>query len=306
MNILACGSLTAIAMLFTAATILGQPTARLTFEVASIKPTTLNPATIEALNAAGKPPKMGRSVSGTRVNYDYMSMRELIAEAYQVKYHQVVGPDWLNSVRFDIAARMPAPASGDDSPIMLQRLLEERFKLSVHRQSKEQSVLALTVAKRGPKLKEFAPPEAGAGEKSGSGPDGGGKAGKSVFTFDPATESWHFESDAILMADFADMLTATSKMGGGDGRTIVDMTGLKGQYHVAVDIPLAAMRKMALATGVASGEEDGAGTPASAASDPNGLSLNQSLQNLGLRLELQKAPVAQLVVDRAERTPVED
>jgi uncharacterized protein (TIGR03435 family) len=66
------------------------------------------------------------------------------------------GPAWINSDRYEINAK----AEGDASPEMMmgpmmQGLLEDRFKLKVHRESREVQVYALTVAKGGLKLKPF-------------------------------------------------------------------------------------------------------------------------------------------------------
>jgi uncharacterized protein (TIGR03435 family) len=64
------------------------------------------------------------------------------------------GPSWLNSERYDISARTPANASpGMITGPMMQQLLEERFKLKIHREAREIPVYALTVAKGGAKLK---------------------------------------------------------------------------------------------------------------------------------------------------------
>jgi len=64
------------------------------------------------------------------------------------------GPSWLNSERYDISARTPANASpGMIEGPMMQQLLEERFKLKIHRETREKPVYTLTVAKGGAKLK---------------------------------------------------------------------------------------------------------------------------------------------------------
>ena len=90
-------------------------------------------------------PKLGPHVDGAQATYTYMALRDLIVTAYKVKPFQVSGPDWIATTRFDIVAKMPAGASKDDAPLMLQSLLEERFKLAVHKETKERPVLALVV-----------------------------------------------------------------------------------------------------------------------------------------------------------------
>jgi uncharacterized protein (TIGR03435 family) len=50
-----------------------------------------------------------------------------------VKPYQITGPDWMSTTRFDIVAKMPEGSKKGDAPKMLQTLLEERFKLTTHR-----------------------------------------------------------------------------------------------------------------------------------------------------------------------------
>ncbi len=154
------------------------------FDVASVRPSA--PLDMQKLRAdmqAGKMPKFGMHLNGLRAEFDYMTLRDLITVAYQVKTYQVTGPDWLNSQHFDVVARMPEGSTRNDAPKMLQALLQERFKLLVHRETQEHSVLALVVGKSGPKMKESsgdAPPidedaELKPGEMKIDTPDGPGR-----------------------------------------------------------------------------------------------------------------------------------
>jgi uncharacterized protein (TIGR03435 family) len=325
----------AAAMLFGSLAAFGQAANKPAFDVASVKPSALDMQALTSQVMAGKMPKVGKNISGTRVEYTFMSLKELIAEAYKVKAHQITGPDWLAAQRFDIAAKMPEGSGKDDAPVMLQALLEERFKLVVRHETKEQSIMALLVGKGGPKLKD-APPESAepanpdaplkAGEMKMDTPEGQvrvaanknggatidmGKRGTTSFKMDPATNSMHLEASSVAMGEFADMLTSVSKIGGGEGRTVVDMTGLKGKYQVALDIPLADLIAMARATmpdlPIPANQGAAAAGPASAASDPSGpSSMMQSIQALGLKLEKQKAPVEQLIIEHAEKSPTEN
>src|SRR5687768_12596258 len=120
------------------------------FEVASIKPAgQINPARI----AAGAM-RIGMTVDAARVDIGFFSLADLIRTAYRVKPYQIIGPDWINSDRFNIQAKIPEGVSKDLVPEMLQALLAERFKLKFHRENKEISVYALVPGKNGPKLKE--------------------------------------------------------------------------------------------------------------------------------------------------------
>ena len=98
-----------------------------------------------------------------RIDYANVSLRDLIRQAYDVKDYQVVAPDWMNSARFDVQAKLPPDTTQrSDNALMMQALLAERFGLKVHKESKEVPVYSLVVGKNGPKLKkaEDAPPRA--------------------------------------------------------------------------------------------------------------------------------------------------
>lgn len=99
-----------------------------------------------------------------RVDIESLALADIINLAFKTKPYQVSGPNWLGgpanamtAQRFDVHATLPAGATKDDVPEMLQSLLVERFKLAFHREQKEQSVFALVVGKNGPKLQASAP-----------------------------------------------------------------------------------------------------------------------------------------------------
>ena len=306
-----------------------------TFEVATIKPAApLDRMKMAAAIQSGQMPKIGPHVDKSRAEYTYMALKDLISLAYKVKPYQITGPDWIASQRFDIVAKMPAGASKDDAPKMLQALLEDRFKLAVHRDTQEHPVLALVVGKKGPKMKESLEPPQPIDEnaplkpgemntdtaegpvrvtvgKAGSATVNMGMKGVLSYKMDPATQSLHMEGSKVTMAGFADMLSKLSQITGGSGRQVVDMTGLKGNYEVALDFSLADLMNIARAAGVdipagVGGAAPGT-SPAAAASDPGGSSsLFEAVQSLGLKLEPRKAMVEQVVIDRLEKSPTEN
>lgn len=303
-------------------------TARLAFEVATIRPAApLDMAKI----AQGQMPRVGVHVDGALAEYRYLSLRDLMVLAYKVQANQISGPDWLATQRFDIVAKLPAgTTTKDQANQMLQSLLEERFKMTLHRETKEHQIFALVVAKDGPKLKESPPDpteplDANAPLKAGEtqmdtdeGPirisrssDGSstlnmGARGTMTSRMDPGTQTLHMEASKVTMSGFAAMLTQFSQMGGAGGRPVVDMTGLKGNYQVALDFSLAEL--IAMARSVMpdlAGAAPPAGDPAAAASDPGGTtSIFAAVKALGLRLEPRKAPIEQLVIDHVEKTPI--
>ena len=319
-----------VCLAFTAIAALAQTAP--TFEVASIKPAApLDMMKVAAEIQAGHMPKIGAHVDAARAEYTYMALKELIVTAYKVKPYQITGPDWIATTRFDIVAKMPEGTTKADAPKMLQALLEERFKLAVHRDKKENPVLALVVAKGGPKMKESAEaPQAidenaplKPGEMQTDGPDGpvrvtvDTKSGESTVNmgakgslhqkFDPATMSLHLDATQLKMEGLVDMLTQFSQITGGGGRQVVDMTELKGYYALSLDFSLADLMAMARAQGMDVPQMPGAGTPGVAASDPSGSSsLFAAVQGLGLKLEQRKAVTEQLVIDHLEKTPTEN
>ncbi len=335
------GLIFAVGLLLAASAIFGQTAhSNPAFEVATVKPSPpLDMTKLTEQVKAGKMPRFGPHVNASQAEYTYMSLKELIAAAYTVKVYQISGPAWLTTDRFDIVAKLPDGGSKDDAPKMLQALLEERFKLAAHRDTQEHPVFALLVGKDGPKLKESpattepidesAPLKPGETQMDGpNGPirttrnaDGSttinmGAKGKMTMKVDVQAGTMHMESSTVTMAGFADMLTKFLQMGGGGGRQVVDMTGLKGNYQVALDISLAEVTAMAQAAAREEGislpipPAGGGGennSPAAAASEPSGgSSVFASVQKLGLKLEKRRAPVEQLVIDHVEKTPTED
>ena len=112
------------------------------FEVISIKGTDPNAKIPVGLNS-----------NPGGITFTNASALDCIMKAYGVKDYQVVGPDWLKSARFDIAARTASAANDVQLNQMLQSLLESRFKLTMHRENKELSVYAITESKNGTRLR---------------------------------------------------------------------------------------------------------------------------------------------------------
>jgi uncharacterized protein (TIGR03435 family) len=308
------------------------------FDVATIKPAPpMDIAKVAAaLQAGGKMP-IGANVEGLRAEYTYLDLRALLSYAYGVKPYQITGPDWMATTRFDIVAKMPEGSKKEDAPKMLQTLLEERFKLTTHRANVEHPVLALVVGKGGPKLKasaekpvaidESAPLKPGELKMDGStGPvrvkvdmtTGSsvvdmGLQGKMSYRLNPATQSFHIDFSMTTMAGFADMITQLfAQLGGTGGRQVVDMTEIKGNYDLSINLSLMEMIAMARAAGadIPVGAPGGAGGGGNVpvASDPGGggASLTDAVQSMGLKLESRKATVDQLIVDHIEKTPTEN
>jgi uncharacterized protein (TIGR03435 family) len=97
----------------------------------------------------------GSSSNGTRgqVVFNNQTLHRLVERAYGLKPFEVFGPDWIGDVRFDITAKYPAEMKNEDRPAMLRTLLEDRFRLAVHRETRELPGYALVAVKSGFKLK---------------------------------------------------------------------------------------------------------------------------------------------------------
>src|ERR1035438_2275971 len=283
------------------------------FEVASIKPTGIDPNQIGQLAMSGQI-KVGPQVRGSTAEYTFMTLRQLVTEAYQVMPFQIVCPDWFMKDRFDIVAKMPAGSRTEDARLMLQSLLEDRFKLTLHREPREELVAALVVGQRGPKLTESpsrAPTNSGdnAGErperhgqatvtKKQASPFGGMMGNAAVsFTVNEPTSSVRFDAKWITMTDLARFLM---NFGAGGSRPVVDMTGIKGEYDIVLDIPLSMLGLNASDAGSASTENAQSSRPPEYASDPGTGTVVRSLRIYGLDLRNSRAPVEHLVIDRSE------
>jgi uncharacterized protein (TIGR03435 family) len=127
-----------------------------TFEVASIKPNTSGIPRVVS-NPFNYSPN-GRYTATNVTLVDIM-----VGGVYQTRRIQIRGsPAWIDSERFDISAMAPAGGGGgtrnqikrDQWNAMIQGLLEDRFKLKVHRETRELPVYALVSGKTPPNLKE--------------------------------------------------------------------------------------------------------------------------------------------------------
>src|SRR4051812_11835289 len=117
-----------------------------TFEVASIREAAFT-------TAAEKAARDQVEMTGAGLTARNASLSFLIQWAWNVKFYQVSGPEWLKTQRFEVQARASEGASAKDLRAMMQALLVERFRMVVHTESKEQAVYALTSGKE-PKIKK--------------------------------------------------------------------------------------------------------------------------------------------------------
>jgi uncharacterized protein (TIGR03435 family) len=268
---------TICACLLSLAGALGQQTAdRVSFEVASIKPSDPNP---------DNPLWVGMTADRGMVTYTNITLKDCIRGAYRVRDFQIEGPEWLEKSRYQITAKLPAGGSMEQIPEMLQGLLAERFKLTLRRDQKELPVYALGVGKAGPKLKAA---EMKADEKAPTaiGPDGRPRPPMMIRLASSGIEIIAPAARVPVLVELMSRFTA---------RPVVDMTGLDGQYQFDF-------------TFVPEAVPDGVlglhGVPPAFA-DP-GQSVFDAVLPYGLRLEARKAPIEILTVTHAEQRPTEN
>lgn len=129
------------------------PDTSLTFEVASVRPAGHRSADDTPGQGSGGG-RLGGPGTGNpgRIFYFGATLQRLVMDAFEVQADQISGPEWLASEKFDITANVAKRTSKEQSDVMLQNLLVERFKLSFHKITKDGPVYDLTVASGGPKL----------------------------------------------------------------------------------------------------------------------------------------------------------
>jgi len=253
------------------------------YEVASIKPDKSGDMRFKVMNTPD-----GFSADST--------LQMLIRLAYGVEDNQISGaPNWVNSDRYDIEAKMDGATadevrklSGEQNQStrehMLQALLVDRFKLTLHRETRELPLYSLVVAKNGSKLQESKPGEP---DKRGfKTPDGHPMAQGHFFRMGMGQLDGH----SIGTGDIARVLAQQL------GRKVVDNTGLTANYDFTLKWTPEEGQGPAF-------REPEAGPGAGSTPAPEtGPSIFTALQEqLGLKLESQKGPVEILVIDHVEK-----
>ena len=218
----------------------------------------------------GGPLRVNSAIEPNGINFRNVTLRMCIARAYGVKPYQVTGPAWINEERYFITAKAAGPAKEDVLMLMLRTLLADRFKLAFHRESKEMPVYALVVAKNGHKMKE----SNAEGETEISGGDGPG---------------------IVAASASIDQLTAVLRRH--VDLPVLNETGLKGRYNFKLMWSQEEPRSTPAVAGEVPVQADPSGAP----------SIFTAVQEqLGLKLEARRALVEVIVMDRAEKVPIEN
>jgi uncharacterized protein (TIGR03435 family) len=145
------------------------------------------------------------------ITFANANLKNLVLMAYNIQDYQLAGASgWMQSDRYDVIARAPADAKKSDTWLMLQSLLAERFQLVVRRETKEQPIFEMVVAKNGPKFREPTRPP---GEADGSF----------------RTANGHIK---CLRAGMDTLAFALAEV---VGRRVVDKTGISGKFDLTLD-----------------------------------------------------------------------
>jgi uncharacterized protein (TIGR03435 family) len=271
-----------------------QAPARPQFEVVSIK---VHPPPLTRIIVMAPP---GRFVA------EGFSPKMLVGRAYGLPDVRVVGgPGWVESERYDIEAKAEGSIPAGQLPLMLQSMLEDRFQLKAHKETRDLPVYELVVARGGSKLKlsedqtpptPGAPPPAGGwgavargpvpapggpGVRGGPGPFGGGPPPRGAF----GGGRGNLQGTAVPLTTLTNFLTNQL------GRPVYDKTGLSGLFDIKLEWT-PGNEQAPLPFGPA---PDAPPPPA----DGSGPSLFTALQEqLGLRT---KGPVEVVVIENAQK-----
>jgi uncharacterized protein (TIGR03435 family) len=213
----------------------------------------------------------------------------------------VEGPDWIDGQGFDLVATMPRDTTKEQAALMMQTLLAERFKLRFHRETKPMPVFALVVAKTGSKMKEV--------EAPATPPADARPAGRASLQARAATPGVRMmmSPDGVRLTGQMTMAQLVDSLSRSLARPVLDETELTKTYDVDISWMPDTLDGARMGGGLP-GPQGGPGGPESprAAAEP-ALSLAQALQErLGLKLDARKSAAEILIVDRAEKAPVEN
>lgn len=257
----------AICSCLAAAAAFGQP---LKFEVATVKPA----APDDSVSGVMPSPSPGR------IEYRNMTLRLLIYQAYGSGLSTAMsasgGPDWMNRNCYTIEALVQGNPRDRDYRAMLRSLLEERFALKTHTETREIDVYALALDRADRKL--------GSKVKPWSGACASGKHARAEDPTMPrcmgAFRAPGLVLEGVRMIPVAEMSTQRRLL----GKIVQDRTGISGPYNIELEFDFAAANQP----------------------DYNGPSIFTALkEQLGFKLKASKGPLQVLVVESA-RNPDEN
>lgn len=249
------------------------------FEVASVKAVPNGTGRFTMTGGPGTP-------DPGRIAYLNIPLRRVLLAAYDVSNYQISAPDWFNSLRYDITATLPAGATKGQFQAMLRNLLASRFQMASHMEAKELPIYAMLPAKNGFKLRAVTPdlaaPENQLAEvKPGEGKDGFPEVHlpSPGIVIETRNGRARITAKEVSLAKLADFLSSRLD------RPVLDNSSVAGIYTFQLYFR-------------PEGADGG---------DPSEAGIFVALQEqLGLRLDARRSEVQMLMIDRAEKVPVEN
>jgi len=237
-----------------------EPQRPLTFDVTSVKP-----------NTSGEQGGSSKGQPGRYVGVN-VTLKRVIGLAYRPVQEFIGGPDWISTDRFDIEGSVEGTPTQDQMLEMLRSLLADRFKLAVHRETRQMPAYSLTLARGdgrlGAELRAVPPCTPAAASPASPARRCGGFA----------VGAGSLKGTGVTMTQLATELPSAT-----EGRYVVDRTGLSGTFDVNLTWNAEALSPTATSTDSAA-------------------SIFAAIQEqLGLRLVSITTPIEVIVIDRAER-----
>lgn len=245
---------------------------------------------------------------GGQLRITNMPLRPIIVRAYEVLPQQIVGgPDWIDTARFDINAKAGTDVPPSEINLMLRSLLEERFRLTTRRETREMPIYSLVLARSdgrlGPRLtrSEIDCAARMAAARGGGapplpppppGPPQPGELRPCQMMMSPGRLTG---SGLTISPALTNLLSQRT------GRVVVDRTGLTGAWNFDLEFAPEPVAGMPGFGGPVVG-----GPPIASPANPDAPTLVTALQEqLGLKLEAGRAPVDVIVIEHVEQ-PVDD
>jgi uncharacterized protein (TIGR03435 family) len=302
-----------------AASVHAQPAQqRLEFEVASVRPSEpLQRDGITVIGLRGGPETTDPGRMSGKID-----LRNALLRAFGVEYDRLSGPDWMQMERYDFTAVVPPGTTKEQFNVMLQNLLIDRFKITMHYVKKDFEVYEMTVAKGGLKMKPstavpnpvpaVAPAQADSRAVQAQAETmlaqlraNVGKANVVDADGFPALQEGNTPALRGVTVNGRQMINArgqsmsgivrTMQSGLGSGARVVDKTGLTGLY----DFKLQYARSVSVAPAAG-------GTAGAEAEEPAPDLASAAQSQLGLKLDKGKAQFEVLVIDHIEKTPIDN
>lgn len=268
-----------------------QTPKRLEFEVASVRPAEPN-------QGQGPQTPAGAQTYESQIRLTYLTFRDLVVRAYQVRAYQVTGPDWINTERYDILATLPRGVTAPQ-PEMFQVLLEQRFGLKVRKAQKEFDVYTLERGKQPFTLKQVQANEdtrtTGVAAPRAAGVITMNLARGATFSYGDAK----FDGNAMTM----DMLANQSS--GFLTVPVINKTGVDGFYDLHFEVDPEDFQVMVMTAA----SKRGVSMPPEMlveleARKPT--TYFEALEKVGLKLERGKAMLDVIDIEDAKRMPTEN